>query len=72
MSYFLVAQKEMHVYYFVNQLPKLTSLFKVRRQRNSRFQESYNRTMIKANLLWGELLINPVAWNSGTGLSPKH
>ena len=26
MSYFLVAQKEMHVYYFVNQLPKLTYL----------------------------------------------
>ena len=25
MSYFLVAQKEMHVYYFVNQLPKLTT-----------------------------------------------
>lgn len=65
MSYFLVAQNEMHVYYFVNQLPKLTSPFKVRRQMNSLSQESlYND---QSKFIVGRTF-NPVAWNSGTGL----
>ena len=69
MSYFLVAQKELHVYYFVNQLPKLTSLFNVRRQMNSLFPESlYND---QSKFIVGRTF-NPVAWNSGTGLSPKY